>query len=53
MGGQGRVLFANLGWSCPVVFGGLGHHADTVPAPNQFSIPKVRMTCGMGVLCEL
>ncbi|KAK5627054.1 hypothetical protein RRF57_002769 [Xylaria bambusicola] len=30
------VLFALL------VFGGLGHHAPTVPAPNQFSIPKVR-----------
>ncbi|KAI0448393.1 hypothetical protein F5B21DRAFT_122014 [Xylaria acuta] len=29
------VLFALL------VFGGLGHHAQTVPAPNQFSIPKV------------
>ncbi|KAI8627014.1 hypothetical protein F5Y19DRAFT_185416 [Xylariaceae sp. FL1651] len=29
------VLFALL------VFGGLGHHADTVPEPNQFSIPKV------------
>ncbi|KAI0435846.1 hypothetical protein F4803DRAFT_544261 [Xylaria telfairii] len=29
------VLFALL------VFGGLGHHAETVPAPNQFSIPKV------------
>ncbi|KAI1820083.1 hypothetical protein F4861DRAFT_91649 [Xylaria intraflava] len=24
-----------------LVFGGLGHHIDTVPAPNQFSIPKV------------
>ncbi|GAP89969.1 putative integral membrane protein [Rosellinia necatrix] len=24
-----------------LVFGGLGHHAQTVPAPNQFSIPKV------------
>ncbi|KAI0390476.1 hypothetical protein F5Y17DRAFT_471648 [Xylariaceae sp. FL0594] len=24
-----------------LVFGGLGHHAETVPAPNQFSIPKV------------
>ncbi|KAI3327197.1 hypothetical protein HD806DRAFT_386008 [Xylariaceae sp. AK1471] len=29
------VLFALL------VFGGLGHHSETVPAPNQFSIPKV------------
>ncbi|KAI0522123.1 hypothetical protein F5B22DRAFT_592897 [Xylaria bambusicola] len=29
------VLFALL------VFGGLGHHAPTVPAPNQFSIPKI------------
>ncbi|KAI1186875.1 hypothetical protein F5B17DRAFT_401807 [Nemania serpens] len=29
------VLFALL------VFGGLGHHAETVPPPNQFSIPKV------------
>ncbi|KAI1756012.1 hypothetical protein F4782DRAFT_488047 [Xylaria castorea] len=29
------VLFALL------VFGGLGHHAQTVPAPNQFSIPKI------------
>ncbi|KAF2970553.1 hypothetical protein GQX73_g3035 [Xylaria multiplex] len=28
------VLFALL------VFGGLGHHAYTVPPPNQFSIPK-------------
>lgn len=24
-----------------LVFGGLGHHAQTVPAPNQFSIPKI------------
>ncbi|KAI2622084.1 hypothetical protein GGS21DRAFT_373567 [Xylaria nigripes] len=29
------VLFGLL------VFGGLGHHSDTVPQPNQFSIPKV------------
>ncbi|KAI0204318.1 hypothetical protein F4808DRAFT_415499 [Astrocystis sublimbata] len=29
------ILFALL------VFGGLGHHAPTVPAPNQFSIPKI------------
>ncbi|TGJ80313.1 hypothetical protein E0Z10_g8459 [Xylaria hypoxylon] len=29
------VLFALL------VFGGLGHHAYTVPPPNQFSIPKI------------
>ncbi|KAI0975695.1 hypothetical protein F4678DRAFT_418088 [Xylaria arbuscula] len=29
------ILFALL------VFGGLGHHADTVPEPNQFSIPKI------------
>ncbi|KAI1361212.1 hypothetical protein F5Y08DRAFT_315337 [Xylaria arbuscula] len=29
------VLFALLVW------GGLGHHAPTVPAPNQFSIPKI------------
>ncbi|KAJ2979309.1 hypothetical protein NUW58_g7231 [Xylaria curta] len=29
------VLFALL------VYGGLGHHAWTVPAPNQFSIPKI------------
>ncbi|KAI1502005.1 hypothetical protein F5X99DRAFT_170308 [Biscogniauxia marginata] len=24
-----------------LVFGGLGHHADTVPSPNQYSIPKI------------
>ncbi|KAI0105714.1 hypothetical protein GGR51DRAFT_560187 [Nemania sp. FL0031] len=29
------ILFALL------VFGGLGYHAQTVPPPNQFSIPKV------------
>ncbi|CAJ2503488.1 Uu.00g108820.m01.CDS01 [Anthostomella pinea] len=29
------VLFSLL------VYGGLGHHADTVPEPNQFSIPKI------------
>ncbi|KAI0600745.1 hypothetical protein F4775DRAFT_545479 [Biscogniauxia sp. FL1348] len=24
-----------------LVFGGLGHHADTVPSSNQYSIPKI------------
>ncbi|KAI5921776.1 hypothetical protein F4810DRAFT_676818 [Camillea tinctor] len=24
-----------------LVFGGLGHHADTVPSTNQYSIPKI------------